>query len=79
MREIKATFSITGEFITKLYADEHEAPNKESVNRSIMLQKIDRKLKEKGVDAFDMQMTIKVKDIDIDTLLPENIEEEVPF
>ena len=79
MREIKATFSITGEFITKLYADEHEAPNTESVNRSIMLQKIDRKLKEKGIEAFDMQMTIKVKDIDIDTLLPENIEEEVPF
>ena len=79
MREIKATFSITGEFITKLYADEHEAPDTESVNRSIMLQKIDKKLKEKGVDAFDMQMTIKVKDIDIDTLLPENIEEEVPF
>ena len=79
MREIKATFSITGEFITKLYADEHEAPNTESVNRSIMLQKIDRKLKEKGIDAFDMQMTIRVKDIDIDTLLPDNVEEEVPF
>lgn len=79
MREIKANFSITGEYITKLFAEDHEAPDTEPVNRSIMMQKIDKKLKEKGIEAFDFQMAIRVKDIDIDTLLPDNVEEEIPF
>ena len=78
VREIKANFSITGEYISKLYLDDREAPNTESVNRSIIMQKIDRKLKEKGIEAFDFQMAIKVKEIDIDELLPE-VESEVPF
>ena len=47
MREIKANFSITGEYIVNLMAEDHEAPNKESVNRKIVMQKIDKKLKEK--------------------------------
>ena len=45
MREIKANFSITGEYIVNLMAEDHEAPNKESVNRKIVMQKIDKKLK----------------------------------
>ena len=47
MREIKANFSITGEYVVNLMAEDHEAPNKESVNRKIVMQKIDRKLKKK--------------------------------
>ena len=70
MREIKANFSITGEYIVNLMAEDHEAPNKESVNRKIVMDKIDRKLKEKGIDAFDFQMAIKVRERDIDEIYP---------
>ena len=66
MREIKANFSITGEYIVNLMAEDYEAPNKESVNRKIVMQKIDKKLKEKGIDAFDFQMAIRVRERDID-------------
>ena len=43
-----------------------------------MMQKIDRKLKEKGIDAFDFQMAIKVREIDLEDTLPEE-DEEAPF
>ena len=80
MREIKANFSITGEYIVNLMAEDHEAPNKESVNRKIVMQKIDRKLKEKGIEAFDFQMAIRVKELDIDEYTtPAPVDEEVPF
>jgi hypothetical protein len=70
MREIKANFSITGEYIVNLMAEDWEAPNKESVNRKIVMQKIDKKLKEKGIDAFDFQMAIRVRERDIDEVYP---------
>jgi hypothetical protein len=80
MREIKANFSITGEYITKLFAEDHEAPDTEPVNRSIMMQKIDRKLKEKGIEAFDFQMAIKVRELDYAEVLPDIPEDdEAPF
>jgi len=80
MREIKANFSITGEYIVNLMAEDHEAPNKESVNRKIVMDKIDRKLKEKGIDAFDFQMAIKVRERDIDEIYPPApLDEEAPF
>lgn len=80
MREIKANFSITGEYIVNLFAEDWEAPNKESVNRKIVMQKIDKKLKEKGIDAFDFQMAIKVRERDIDEVHPASpVDEEVPF
>ena len=80
MREIKANFSITGEYIVNLMAEDHEAPNKESVNRKIVMDKIDRKLKEKGIDAFDFQMAIKVRERDIDERYPPApLDEEAPF
>jgi len=87
MREIKANFSITGEYIVNLFAEDWEAPNKERVNRKIVMEKIDRKLKEKGIDAFDFQMAIRVKELDIDEAYPaaidtiknQPVDEEVPF
>lgn len=72
MREIKANFSITGEYIVTLMAEDWEAPNKESVNRKIVMDKIDRKLKEKGIEAFDFQMAIRVRELDIDEVNPIN-------
>jgi len=83
MREIKANFSITGEYIVELHAEDWEAPNKESVNRKIVMDKIDRKLKEKGIEAFDFQMAIRVRELDIDEVNPVNDNfanaEEPPF
>ena len=75
MREIIANFSITGEYIVNLMAEDHEAPNKESVNRKIVMDKIDRKLKEKGIDAFDFHMAIRVRELDIDEVNPVNLKE----
>lgn len=72
MREIKANFSITGEYIVNLMAEDWEAPNKESVNRKIVMGNIDRKLKEKGIEAFDFQMAIRVRELDIDEVIPPN-------
>ena len=80
MREIKANFSITGEYVVNLMAEDHEAPNKESVNRKIVMDKVDRKLKEKGIDAFDFQMAIRVRERDIDEYTtPAPVDEEAPF
>ena len=80
MREIKANFSITGEYIVNLMAEDHEAPDTEPVNRKIVMQKIDRKLKEKGIEAFDFQMAIRVRERDIDEYTtPAPVDEEVPF
>lgn len=72
MREIKANFSITGEYSVNLFAEDWEAPNKESVNRKIVMDKIDRKLKEKGIEAFDFQMAIRVRELDVDEVNPTN-------
>ncbi len=72
MREIKANFTITGEYIVNLMAEDWEAPNKESVNRKIVMDKIDRKLKEKGIEAFAFQMAIRVRELDIDEVNPTN-------
>jgi hypothetical protein len=83
MREIKANFSITGEYIVNLFAEDHEAPNKDSVNRKIVMDKIDRKLKEKGIDAFDFQMAIRVREQEVEEVNPVNDNfaelEEPPF
>jgi hypothetical protein len=83
MREIKANFSITGEYIVNLFAEDWEAPNEESVNRKIVMQKIDRKLKEKGIDAFDFQMAIRVREQEVEEVNPVNDNfaelEEPPF
>lgn len=83
MREIKANFSITGEYIVNLFAEDWEAPNKESVNRKIVMQKIDKKLKEKGIEAFDFQMAIKVREQEVEEVNPVNDNfaelEEPPF
>jgi hypothetical protein len=83
MREIKANFSITGEYIVNLFAEDWEAPNKESVNRKIVMQKIDKKLKEKGIDAFDFQMAIRVREQEVEEVNPVNDNfaelEEPPF
>jgi len=83
MREIKANFSITGEYIVNLFTEDHEAPNKDSVNRKIVMDKIDRKLKEKGIDAFDFQMAIRVREQEVEEVNPVNDNfaelEEPPF
>jgi len=70
MRNIKGTFSITGEVEINLMAEDHEAPDTEPVNRKVALNAIDRRLKEKGIDAFDLQLAIKVKELDVDELYP---------
>ena len=66
----KGTFSITGEVEINLMAEDHEAPDIEPVNRKVALNAIDRRLKEKGIDAFDLQLAIKVKELDVDELYP---------
>ena len=47
------------------------------------MEKIDRKLKEKGIEAFDFQMAIRVRQLDIDEVNPVNDNfanaEEPPF
>ena len=69
MRNIKGTFSITGRSRDKPYGEDHEAPDIEPVNRKVKLNAIDRRLKEKGIDAFDLQL-VKVKELDVDELYP---------
>jgi|TARA_B100000902_G_scaffold301231_1_gene288957 hypothetical protein len=57
-------FTISDSIVIDEYADEWEHQNHDG--RKMALMHIDRKLKRKGVEAFDIALNVKIKEIDED-------------
>jgi len=57
---LKSTFSITGEVHLEMHGIPYqELPMTKEGQDKAILRYIDRKLKEKGIDAFEMQYVVK--------------------
>ena len=57
---LKSTFSITGEVQIEMNGIPYqELPMTREGQDKVILRYIDRKLKEKGIDAFEMQYVVK--------------------
>jgi len=65
-RNLKATFTITGELDLTIHADEHELPKGDKGNRKALFNLLDRRLKAKGVEAFNIALTYKARELEND-------------
>ena len=66
-REVKGTFTITGELVVNAYLDEWDTgridteKNSDKLDRMLIAKAIDRELKNKGIEAYEIAIATKSK------------------
>ena len=66
-REVKGTFTITGELVVNAYLDEWDTgridteKNSDKIDRMLIAKAIDRELKNKGIKAYEIAIATKSK------------------